>query len=182
MVQSSTTTDISIMVGLTYQSSPIAYKTLLLYAEQIVYNFYTEKSGMQKLRVVLNLPMEVEKYVCLISVSLVNEIQSPIFAGIVPEKSRTSVESLLASFTPSIVGALAQDFYGYRPIPKISSGSIEMETNRQNAAPLPGHCTQRLGFQWQSVASFTNSFSARIQETGREQGCMHYLSQKSCNK
>ncbi|WRX09426.1 hypothetical protein QQP08_001913 [Theobroma cacao] len=109
-------------------------------------------------------------------------LPSPIFAGIVPEKSRTSVESLLASFTPSIVGALAQDFYGYRPIPKISSGSIEMETNRQNAAPLPGHCTQRLGFQWQSVASFTNSFSARIQETGREQGCMHYLSQKSCNK
>ena len=38
---------------------------------------------------------------------------------------------------------------------------------------LPRHCTQQLGFQWQSVASFTHSFIAHIQETGREQECKH---------
>ncbi|XP_017970761.1 PREDICTED: uncharacterized protein LOC18611584 [Theobroma cacao] len=65
----------------------------------------------------------------------------PIFAEIVPEKSRTSIyaldqsfESILASFAPSLVGILAQRVYGYKPIPKASSDSIEIETDRENAA------------------------------------------------
>lgn len=68
---------------------------------------------------------------------------SPIMAEIVPEKSRTSIyaldrsfESILASFAPPIVGILAQHVYGYKPIPKGSTGSQEIETDRENAAPL----------------------------------------------
>ncbi|CAL5214434.1 unnamed protein product [Lathyrus oleraceus] len=68
---------------------------------------------------------------------------NPIFAEIVPEKSRTAIyaldrsfESILASFAPPIVGILAQHVYGYKPIPKGSSGSVEIETDRENAASL----------------------------------------------
>ncbi|KAE8665731.1 protein spinster-like protein 2-like [Hibiscus syriacus] len=68
---------------------------------------------------------------------------NPIFAEIVPEKSRTSIyaldrsfETILASFAPPIVGILAQHVYGYKPIPKGSSDSIEIETDRKNAASL----------------------------------------------
>ncbi|KAJ1379903.1 MFS transporter superfamily [Sesbania bispinosa] len=68
---------------------------------------------------------------------------NPIFAEIVPEKSRTviyaldqSFESILGSFAPPIVGVLAQHVYGYRPIPKGSSDSVEIETDRENAASL----------------------------------------------
>ncbi|KAI4345236.1 hypothetical protein L6164_012378 [Bauhinia variegata] len=68
---------------------------------------------------------------------------NPIFAEIVPEKSRTciyaldrSFESVLASFAPPVVGVLAQHVYGYKPIPKGSSDSIEIETDRENAASL----------------------------------------------
>ncbi|KAJ7965699.1 Major facilitator superfamily [Quillaja saponaria] len=68
---------------------------------------------------------------------------NPIFAEIVPERSRTSVyaldrsfESILSSFAPPVVGILAQHVYGYKPIPK---GFIESEgiaTDRNNAASL----------------------------------------------
>nr|KYP38186.1 Protein spinster isogeny 2 [Cajanus cajan] len=68
---------------------------------------------------------------------------NPIFAEIVPEKSRTAIyaldcsfESILASFAPPIVGVLAQRVYGYRPIPSGSSDSVEIETDRENAASL----------------------------------------------
>ncbi|TYH99384.1 hypothetical protein ES332_A11G062600v1 [Gossypium tomentosum] len=68
---------------------------------------------------------------------------NPIFAEIVPEKSRTSIyaldnsfESILASFAPPIVGILAQLVFGYKPIPEGSSDSIEIETDRENAASL----------------------------------------------
>ncbi|XP_018717036.2 uncharacterized MFS-type transporter YwfA isoform X1 [Eucalyptus grandis] len=68
---------------------------------------------------------------------------NPIFAEIVPEKSRTSIyaldrsfESVLASFAPPVVGILAQHVYGYKPIPKGSSNSVEIETDRENAASL----------------------------------------------
>ena len=72
-----------------------------------------------------------------------NGVHSPIFAEIVPEKSRTSIyaldrsfETILASFAPPIVGILAQHVYGYKPIPTGSSDSIEIETDRENAASL----------------------------------------------
>ncbi|CAI8618961.1 unnamed protein product [Vicia faba] len=67
----------------------------------------------------------------------------PIFAEIVPEKSRTAIyaldrsfECILASFAPPIVGVLAQHVYGYKPVPKGSSDSVEVETDRENAASL----------------------------------------------
>ncbi|XP_027921462.1 uncharacterized protein LOC114179342 isoform X2 [Vigna unguiculata] len=68
---------------------------------------------------------------------------NPIFAEIVPEKSRTAIyaldcsfESILASFAPPIVGVLAQRVYGYRPIPRGSSDSVGIQTDRENAASL----------------------------------------------
>lgn len=68
---------------------------------------------------------------------------SPIFAEIVPEKSRTSVyaldrsfESILSSFAPPVVGILAQHVYGYKPVPEGSSVSEEIATDRENAASL----------------------------------------------
>lgn len=60
-----------------------------------------------------------------------------------PERSRTSIyaldqsfESILSSFAPPIVGILAQHVYGFKPIPKGSSNSVEIETDRENAASL----------------------------------------------
>ncbi|XP_026391282.1 uncharacterized protein LOC113286864 isoform X1 [Papaver somniferum] len=68
---------------------------------------------------------------------------NPIFAEIVPKKSRTSIyaldqsfESVLASFAPPIVGILSQHVFGYRPAPRGSSQSVEVETDRKNAASL----------------------------------------------
>ncbi|KAI3949373.1 hypothetical protein MKW98_023310 [Papaver atlanticum] len=68
---------------------------------------------------------------------------NPIFAEIVPEKSRTSIyaldrsfENILASFAPPIVGLLSQHVFGYTPAPQGSSQSIEVETDRKNAASL----------------------------------------------
>lgn len=68
---------------------------------------------------------------------------NPIFAEIVPEKSRTSVyaldrsfESILSSFAPPVVGILAQHVYGYKPVPRGSSESEEIATDRGNAASL----------------------------------------------
>lgn len=70
-------------------------------------------------------------------------LYSPIFAEIVPERARTSIyaldrsfESILASFAPPIVGMLAQNVYGYKPIPEGSSSVIKIETDRENAASL----------------------------------------------
>ncbi|XP_037441131.1 uncharacterized protein LOC119309199 [Triticum dicoccoides] len=63
----------------------------------------------------------------------------PIFAEIVPEKSRTSIyaldrsfETVLSSFAPPIVGILAQRVYGYRPDDKGTSTQLD----RENAASL----------------------------------------------
>ncbi|KAH0676500.1 hypothetical protein KY285_024301 [Solanum tuberosum] len=68
---------------------------------------------------------------------------SPIFAEIVPERAQTSIyaldrslETILASFAPLLVGTLAQKVFGYKPIPEGSSTSGEIETDRQNAASL----------------------------------------------
>lgn len=47
-----------------------------------------------------------------------------------------SFESILSSFAPPVVGILAQYVYGYKPIPKGSSDSVEIETDRENAASL----------------------------------------------
>ncbi|KAG8373359.1 hypothetical protein BUALT_Bualt11G0016000 [Buddleja alternifolia] len=68
---------------------------------------------------------------------------NPIFAEIVPERSRTSIyaldrsfESVLASFAPPVVGILAQRVYGYKPPPNGALESKRVETDRENAASL----------------------------------------------
>ncbi|MCE3216681.1 hypothetical protein HAX54_007516 [Datura stramonium] len=68
---------------------------------------------------------------------------NPIFAEIVPQRARTSIyaldrsfETIISSFAPLVVGILAQQVFGYKPIPKGSTDSQEIETDRQNAASL----------------------------------------------
>ncbi|KAK7247431.1 hypothetical protein RIF29_42314 [Crotalaria pallida] len=72
-----------------------------------------------------------------------NNMDSPIYAEIVPEKSRTVLYaldrcfiSILSSFAPTIVGVLAQHVYGYKPIAKGSSASGKIATDRENGASL----------------------------------------------
>ncbi|XP_073283392.1 uncharacterized protein [Primulina huaijiensis] len=68
---------------------------------------------------------------------------NPIFAEIVPERARTSIyaldrsfESILSSFAPPVVGILAQQVYGYKPLPEGSADSKIIETDSENAASL----------------------------------------------
>jgi hypothetical protein len=67
---------------------------------------------------------------------------SPIFAEIVPERSRASIyaldrsfESVLASFAPPVVGFLAQHAYGYIPV-SYGAGVSSVARDRSNAAAL----------------------------------------------
>ncbi|KAJ3699897.1 hypothetical protein LUZ61_003602 [Rhynchospora tenuis] len=66
---------------------------------------------------------------------------NPIFAEILPKKSRTSIyaldrsfETLLASFAPPVVGLLAEQMYGYKTGDGIRSDDPKI--NQQNAASL----------------------------------------------
>ncbi|KAL2343047.1 hypothetical protein Fmac_004332 [Flemingia macrophylla] len=68
---------------------------------------------------------------------------NPIFAEIVPEKSRTTIyaldrsfETILSSFAPPIVGVLAQHVYGYKTPKGSLSDSVAIEPDRENAASL----------------------------------------------
>ncbi|XP_040383459.1 uncharacterized protein LOC102709873 [Oryza brachyantha] len=73
---------------------------------------------------------------------------NPIFAEIVPERSRTSIyaldrsfESVLASFAPPLVGFLAEHAYGYSPIADGAGGggggaSSSVVRDRENASAL----------------------------------------------
>ncbi|KAE8665732.1 protein spinster-like protein 2-like [Hibiscus syriacus] len=79
----------------------------------------------------------------VLMMALPDDPSTAIMHEILPEKSRTSIyaldnsfESIPVSFAPPIVGILAQHVYGYKPIPKGSSDSIEIETDRENAASL----------------------------------------------
>jgi hypothetical protein len=67
-------------------------------------------------------------------------ICSPIFAEIVPERSRTSIyaldrsfESVLASCAPPVVGFLAEHVYGYNPV---SYGAGGVASDKSNASAL----------------------------------------------
>uniref|UniRef100_A0A0D9XD37 Major facilitator superfamily (MFS) profile domain-containing protein n=1 Tax=Leersia perrieri TaxID=77586 RepID=A0A0D9XD37_9ORYZ len=67
---------------------------------------------------------------------------NPIFAEIVPERSRTSIyaldrsfESVLASFAPPVVGFLAEHAYGYNPI-SYGAGVSNVGRDKSNAAAL----------------------------------------------
>ncbi|XWS29516.1 hypothetical protein CRYUN_Cryun24cG0035800 [Craigia yunnanensis] len=106
---------------------------------------------------------------------------NPIFAEIVPEKSRTSIyaldqsfESILASFAPPVVGILAQHVYGYKPIPKGSSDSIEIETDRENAASLAKALYTATGIPM-AICCFIYSFLYCTYPRDRERARMQAL-------
>lgn len=106
---------------------------------------------------------------------------SPIFAEIVPEKSRTSIyaldrsfESILASFAPPMVGILAQHVYGYKPVPKGASDSIEIATDRQNATSLAKALYTAIGIPM-TICCFIYSFLYSTYPRDRERARMHAL-------
>ncbi|XP_075083848.1 uncharacterized protein LOC107819958 [Nicotiana tabacum] len=89
---------------------------------------------------------------------------NPIFAEIVPERARTSIyaldrsfETIIASFAPLVVGTLAQQVFGYKPIPKGSTDSQEIETERQNAASLAKALYSAIGIP-SAICCFIYSF------------------------
>ncbi|KAK4584010.1 hypothetical protein RGQ29_021946 [Quercus rubra] len=104
---------------------------------------------------------------------------NPIFAEIVPEKSRTSIyaldrsfESILSSFAPPVVGILAQHVYGYKPVPKGSSDAVEIETDRENAASLAKALYTAIGLPMAiccSIYSFLYCTYPRDRERARMQ-------------
>ncbi|KAF8108601.1 hypothetical protein N665_0106s0003 [Sinapis alba] len=103
---------------------------------------------------------------------------NPIFAEIVPEKSRTSVyaldksfESILSSFAPPVVGILAQHVYGYKPIPQGSSRSTEIATDRENAASLAKALYTSIGIPM-AACCFIYSFLYRTYPLDRERARM----------
>ncbi|CAL9241088.1 unnamed protein product [Arabidopsis halleri] len=103
---------------------------------------------------------------------------NPIFAEIVPEKSRTSVyaldksfESILSSFAPPVVGILAQHVYGYKPIPEGSSRSAEIATDRENAASLAKALYTSIGIPM-AACCFIYSFLYRTYPLDRDRARM----------
>ncbi|KAJ4953445.1 hypothetical protein NE237_030277 [Protea cynaroides] len=106
---------------------------------------------------------------------------NPIFAEIVPEKSRTSIyaldqcfESILASFAPPAVGFLAQHFYGYKPTPKGASKSDEVERDRENAASLAKALYMAIGIPF-SLCCLIYSFLYCTYPRDKERALMHSL-------
>ncbi|KAI9200774.1 hypothetical protein LWI28_013078 [Acer negundo] len=106
---------------------------------------------------------------------------NPIFAEIVPEKSRTSVyaldrsfESVLSSFAPPVVGILAQHVYGYKPLPKGSSVSEEIATDRGNAASLAKALYTAIGIPM-ALCCFIYSFLYRTYPRDKERAKMEAL-------
>ncbi|RVW57554.1 hypothetical protein CK203_093089 [Vitis vinifera] len=105
---------------------------------------------------------------------------NPIFAEIVPEKSRTSIyaldrsfESILASFAPPVVGILSQRVYGYKPIPEGSTDSAQIETDRENAASLAKALYTAISIPF-VVCCLIYSFLYRTYPRDRsELGCKH---------
>lgn len=109
--------------------------------------------------------------------------KSPIFAEIVPEKSRTSVyaldrsfESLLSSFAPPSVGLLAQHVYGYKPIPQGSTLSEEILTDRENAASLAKALYTAIGIPM-AMCCLIYSFLYRAYPRDRERARMEALNE-----
>ncbi|KAF5480835.1 hypothetical protein F2P56_001547 [Juglans regia] len=106
---------------------------------------------------------------------------NPIFAEIVPEKSRTSIyaldrsfESILASFAPPIVGILAQHVYGYKPVPKGLPDAEEIETDRENAMALAKALYTAIGVPM-AICCFIYSFLYCTYPRDRERARMQEL-------
>lgn len=103
---------------------------------------------------------------------------NPIFAEIVPEKSRTSIyaldrsfESILSSFAPPIVGILAQHVYGYVPV---ENGSESIATDRGNARSLAKALYVSIGVPM-ALCCFIYSFLYRTYPRDRERARMEAL-------
>ncbi|XP_023544539.1 uncharacterized protein LOC111804088 [Cucurbita pepo subsp. pepo] len=106
---------------------------------------------------------------------------NPIFAEIVPEKSRTSIyaldrsfESILSSFAPPVVGVLAQHVYGYKPVARGSSDSAQIEADRENAKSLARALYTAIGIPM-SLCCFIYSFLYCSYPRDRERARMHAL-------
>ncbi|KAK2375639.1 Major facilitator superfamily protein [Trifolium repens] len=106
---------------------------------------------------------------------------NPIFAEIVPERSRTSVyaldrsfESILSSFAPPAVGILAQHVYGYKPIPEGSSMSQEILTDRENASSLAKSLYTAIGIPM-ALCCLIYSFLYKTYPRDRERARMEAL-------
>ncbi|KAG4200669.1 hypothetical protein ERO13_A05G227600v2 [Gossypium hirsutum] len=106
---------------------------------------------------------------------------NPIFAEIVPEKSRTSVyaldrsfESILSSFAPPAVGILAQHVYGYKPIRKGASESEEIATDRESALSLAKALYTAIGIPM-ALCCFIYSFLYFTYPKDRERAQMEAL-------
>ena len=106
---------------------------------------------------------------------------SPIFAEIVPERSRTSVyaldrsfESILSSFAPPAVGILSQHVYGYKPIPEGSSVSQEILTDRENASSLAKSLYTAIGIPM-ALCCLIYSFLYKTYPRDRERARMEAL-------
>lgn len=113
---------------------------------------------------------------------------NPIFAEIVPERSRTSIyaldrsfESILASFAPPVVGLLAQNVYGYKPVPKGASNSVELETDRENAASLAKALYTAIGIPM-TICCFIYSFLYHTYPRDRERARMDALIESEMQK
>ncbi|KAK4264906.1 hypothetical protein QN277_026023 [Acacia crassicarpa] len=103
---------------------------------------------------------------------------NPIFAEIVPERSRTciyaldrSIESVLASFAPFIVGILAQHVYGFKPIPQGTSDPVLIETDRENATSLAKALYTAIGIPM-AICCFIYSFLYCTYPRDRERASM----------
>ncbi|KVI07267.1 uncharacterized protein LOC112509827 [Cynara cardunculus var. scolymus] len=103
---------------------------------------------------------------------------NPIFAEIVPEKSRTSIyaldrsfESILSSFAPPIVGILAQHVYGFVPV---EDGSESIATDRGNARSLAKALYVSIGVPM-ALCCFIYSFLYRTYPRDRERARMEAL-------
>jgi hypothetical protein len=101
-------------------------------------------------------------------------------AEIVPKKSRTSIyaldrafEAIPASFAPTVVGILAQNVYGYKPIPK-GPNAAEIETDRQNAASLAKALYAGVGIP-RAICCFIYSFLYCTYPRDRERARMNTL-------
>lgn len=82
-----------------------------------------------------------------------------------------SFESVLSSFAPPVVGALAQYVYGYEPVPQ---GSEHVATDRQNAKSLAKALYTAIGIPM-AACCFIYSFLYRTYPKDREHARMQAL-------
>ncbi|KAJ3707297.1 hypothetical protein LUZ61_011002 [Rhynchospora tenuis] len=102
---------------------------------------------------------------------------NPIFAEIVPERSRTSIyaldrslETILASFAPPTVGFLAEQVYGFKIGDNMSDNP---ETNQENAASLAKAMYTAVGISM-SLCCLIYSFLYCTYPRDRERAKMNY--------